>query len=408
MTPSNHIVKDFPLLVSKKSKDGFVYLDSAATSQKPQRVIDAYQVWYEKFNANIHRGAYHLAERATDLYEGVRGKTAQFLQVQNPKSIVFTRGTTEGINTVAEAWAKYNLSEGDTILLTEMEHHANIVPWQQLAQEKNLHIKYWPITDTGELVDLSYDDLFKGVKLLALAHVSNVLGTINPIESIIKIAHDHGVAVLIDAAQSVGHMPLDIGKLDPDFLVFSAHKMLGPTGLGVLYIKPERFAELQPYQTGGDMIRKVTFETTTFKPMPWLLEAGTMPLAEVFSFGEALDYLSGIGMKKIEHHDRLLVSYLYDCLEKLSDVVILGPKADKRSGLVGWYSPLVHAHDMATFLNEKNIAIRAGHHCAQPLHERLGVVASARASVYVYTTKEDIDMFITALVEVFDYWKSQS
>ncbi|MGB0757499.1 MAG: aminotransferase class V-fold PLP-dependent enzyme [Patescibacteria group bacterium] len=405
MSEENTILKQFPLLVQKEAKGDFVYLDSAATTQKPQNVIDAETKWYESFNANVHRGAYDLSERATDFFEGVRGKTAQFLHATNPKSIVFTRGTTSSINAIVRSWAAHNLQEGDTLLLTEMEHHANVVPWHMLAEEKNIKVKYWPITDEGLLEDVSYDELFKGVKLLSLVHVSNVLGTVNPIQDIIGEAHKRGVVVVVDAAQSVGHMPVDVEELQVDFLAFSSHKMYGPTGLGVLYVHPDRFAELKPFEGGGDMIRKVTKEQIDYKPMPWLLEAGTMPLAQVFAFGETLDYLSGIGMKKILHHDTLLVDYLYDKLSEINEIAILGPKPEQRSGIVSFTIENMHAHDIATLLNEKGVAIRTGHHCAQPLHACLGVIASARASVGVYTTKEDIDYFIFALKQAIEYWR---
>ncbi len=403
-----NITEDFTILVQNSEKKPFVYLDSASTSQKPKQVIEAEQVWYERFNANIHRGAYDLAEKATNLYEGARGKVMQFINAENPKSIVFTRGTTGGINTVATSWAKHNLGTGDVIVLTEMEHHANIVPWQILAQEKDLQIKFWPITETGELENIDFVDFFQNVKLLCITHVSNVLGTINPLEDIIPKAQEQGVKVLVDSAQSIGHMPVDVQKLRPDFLVFSAHKMLGPTGVGVLYVAPSRFTEMYPAETGGEMIREVTKDKTTYKPMPWLLEAGTMPLAQVFTLGEAVDYLSGIGMKKIQHHDNLLVGYLYDQLSKISEVKIYGPDKDKRSGLVSFTVEDIHPHDLATLLNNYGICIRSGHHCAQPLHDKLNVSATARASVYIYNTREDVDYFIDKLKQIIADWNDLS
>jgi len=401
-----NITEDFPILAQNSNKKPFVYLDSAATSQKPKQVIAAEKVWYERFNANIHRGAYDLAEKATNLYEGVRGKVMQFINAENPKSIVFTRGTTSGINIVAISWAKHNLKAGDVIILTEMEHHANIVPWQILAQEKNLQIRFWPIIDNGELEMQNLDDLLQNVKLLCITHVSNVLGTINPLKEIIVKVQEQGVKVLVDAAQSIGHMPVDIQKLQPDFLVFSAHKMLGPTGVGVLYVAPSRFAEMHPAEGGGEMIREVTKDKTTYKLMPWLLEAGTMPLAQIFALGEAIDYLSGIGMKKILHHDNLLVGYLYDELLTIPEVKIYGPDKDKRSGLVSFTVEGIHPHDLATFLNKYGICIRSGHHCAQPLHDKLNVSATARASVYIYNTRDDVDYFIEELKHIISDWKS--
>ena len=402
---SKNIIQDFPILAQK---DKFVYLDSAATSQKPKQVIEAEKIWYERFNANIHRGAYDLAEQATTLYEGVRGKVMQFINATTPKSIVFTSGTTSGINTVASSWAKHNLSSGDVIVLTEMEHHANIVPWQILAKEKNLQIKFWPIADNGELEDIDFAEFFQDTKMLCITHVSNVLGNINPLEKIIPQVQNLGVKVLVDAAQSIGHMPIDVQKLKPDWLVFSSHKMLGPTGVGVLYVSPDRFTEMHPAETGGDMIREVTKEKSTFKPMPWLLEAGTRGLAQVFALGEAIDYLLGIGMKKIQHHDELLVGYLYDELKKIDSVNIFGLDKNQRSGLVSFTIDNIHPHDLATLLNDYGICIRAGHHCAQPLHDKLNIPATARASVYIYNTKEDVDYFIKSLQEIINNWKNAS
>ncbi len=400
-----NIIEDFPLLAQKREKKPFVYLDSASTSQKPKQVIEAEKAWYEQFNANIHRGTYDLAEQATKLYEGVRGKVMQFIKADNPKSIVFTRGTTNGINTVAQAWAKHNLKSGDVIMLTEMEHHANIVPWQLLAKEKDLKIKFWPITKNGELEDINFGTYFENVKLLCLTHVSNVLGIINPLEKIISKAKKQGIKVLVDAAQSVGHMPINIKKLDPDFFVFSGHKMLGPTGVGVLYVSPDRFDEIHPAESGGEMIREVKKAGSTFKPMPWLLEAGTQPLAQVFALGETIDYLSGIGMKKVLDYGDLLVQYLYEELEKINKVKIFGPKSNLRSGLVSFTVDDIHPHDLTTFLNKYGICVRSGHHCAQPLHQKLNIVATTRASVYIYNTREDIDYFINSLQEIIKKWQ---
>jgi len=400
----NNIIEDFPLLTLKQAKKPFVYLDSAATSQKPKSVIEAEKVWYERFNANIHRGVYDLAENATKMYEGTRGKVANFINAANPKSISFNRGATAGINTVVQAWVKYHLQAGDIIVLTEMEHHANIVPWQILAAEKKLKIRYWPIDNQGNLADVNYDELFANVKILSLTHVSNVLGTINPVKEIIQVAHKHGVKVLVDAAQSVGHRPIDVTDINPDWLVFSAHKLLGPTGLGVLYTNPDLFSEMQPYEVGGDMIREVKKISSIFKPMPWLLEAGTQPLAQVFALGEAIDYLSAISLKKIQQHDELLVKYLYNELNKIPTVKIFGPDPSSRSGLVSFVVDNIHAHDLATVLNEQGICIRAGHHCAQILHDVLAVPATVRVSVYIYNTKNDIDYFIKNLNQIIHHW----
>lgn len=405
MSISNAIKKDFPIF--KKAAAGkrpLVYLDSAATSQKPKAVAEAEKVWYEQFNANVHRGAYGLAETATKLYEATRAKVARFIGATTPKSIVFTKGTTEGINLVAFSWARHRLRKGSTILLTEMEHHANIVPWQLLAQEKGLTIKYWPVDGQGQLEMGAVEPLLRGVAFLALTHVSNVLGTINPATAIIKRAHEKGMVVLVDAAQSVPHMPVDVARMNPDFLVFSGHKMLGPTGVGVLYVNPERHQEMRPYQGGGDMIREVKWKSSTFKPVPWGLEAGTPPLAQVFALGKAIDYLQAIGMDTVSRHDQLLTAYAYNALSEFNEVRLYGPGPRRRSGLVSFTIEGMHAHDLATFFDQKSIAIRAGHHCAMPLHKKLGVAATARASFYIYNDRRDIDMFVRALHDIIKKW----
>lgn len=393
---------NFPIFSGRLKK--LVYLDSAATSQKPQEVIKAEADWYLKYNANIHRGAYKLAEEATELFETTRKKVAKFLGAKDSKSIVFTKGTTEGINLVVSAFARHNLKAGDTILLTEMEHHANMVPWQILAQELGLQIKYWPINEAGELVMTNLDQLFAGVKFLSLAHISNVLGTINPVEKIITLAHKKNITVLIDAAQSVGHMPVSVAKIKPDFLVFSAHKMLGPTGLGVLYVKPELFNDMRPYQSGGEMIAEVGFEFTTFKKMPWLLEAGTQPLAQVYALGATIDYINKLGLKNIFDHTKALTNYAHSELSKIKGLKIYGPKSNKRLGLVSFTITGLHAHDLATLLDRQDICIRAGHHCAMPLHTKLNVAATARISFGVYNTQSDIDTTVTALQSILKTW----
>lgn len=394
--------KNFPIFSGRFKK--MVYLDSAATSQKPQAVIEAELNWYAKYNANVHRGAYKLAEEATILFEKTRGQVATFLGAKNYKSIVFTKGTTEGINLVVGSWARHNLKKGDVILLTEMEHHANMVPWQILAKELGLKIKYWPITETGELVMTDLNELFRQVKFLSLVHISNVLGTINPVAKIITLAHQKNIKVLVDAAQSVAHMPIDVKKMKPDFLVFSAHKMLGPTGIGILYVRPERFGEMQPYQSGGEMIAEVNYKSSTYKKMPWLLEAGTPPLAQVYALGQTIDYLNQIGLKNIWQHISTLTTYAYNQLVKIEGLTIYGPVASKRLGLISFTTSALHAHDLATLLDRKNIAIRAGHHCAMPLHTKLKVAATARISLGIYNSTADIDMVVSEIKAILKKW----
>ncbi|MDO8669078.1 MAG: SufS family cysteine desulfurase [Candidatus Buchananbacteria bacterium] len=393
---------NFPIFSGRFKK--MVYLDSAATSQKPKEVIAAEKDWYENHNANIHRGAYKLAEEATELFENSRQKVADFISAPSAKSIVFTKGATESINLVAGAWARYNLKKGDTILLTEMEHHANIVPWQLLSKERGFKIKYWPISQAGELIMSNLDELFSGVKFLSLVHISNVLGTVNQIEKIISLAKKKGLVVLVDAAQSVVHLPINVVKMKADFLVFSAHKMLGPTGLGVLYIQPDLFNQMKPYQSGGEMISEVGFKSVKFKKVPWLLEAGTQPLAQVFALNKTIDYINKVGLKNIKEHSRSLTDYAYLKLSEIDGLTIHGPSAKKRLGLISFSTKIIHAHDLATLLDRKNIFIRAGHHCAMPLHEKLNVPATARISFGIYNTKEDVDKFIKELKSILKQW----
>ncbi|MBN1779351.1 MAG: SufS family cysteine desulfurase [Candidatus Buchananbacteria bacterium] len=398
--------KDFPIFKKLDSKTKpFVYLDSAATSQKPKVVIDSMVDFYSSKNANIHRGAYDLAQNATVNFENARKVVAEFINAADASSIVFTKGTTEGTNLVAASWAKNNLKKGDVILATEMEHHANIVPWQMLAKEKQLQLRYWPITADGHLQKLT-PALLRKVKLIAVTQVSNVLGTINQVQQIASLARKKKIPILIDAAQSVSHCLVDIKKINPDFLVFSGHKMLGPTGIGVLYVAPHRFKEMQPYQAGGDMIETVDWQQSKFKEMPWLLEAGTQPLAQVAGLVAAIKYLQKIGPKKIISHGTALTKHAYQELKKIKEVEIYGPVPKDRLGLVAFNVVDLHPHDLATWLNDYGIAIRVGHHCAEPLHEKLGIPASARISFHLYNDKSEIDYFIKSLKEIIKKWQS--
>ncbi len=388
------IREDFPIL--KREIDGkpLVYLDNAATTQKPIQVIDSLDDYYRMHNANIYRGVYRMSEEATAAYEEARSKIANFINARHSSEIIFVRGTTEAINLASYSWGRHNIGLGDSIMLTEMEHHSNIVPWQRLAREKGAQLKYVGISDDGRLLN---DDLHQhlengGVKLFAVAHVSNVLGTINPVRELTREAHRYGCRVLVDAAQSVPHMPIDVQDLDCDFLAFSGHKMCGPTGIGVLYAKRELLERMEPYQGGGEMIREVHLYESTWKDPPYKFEAGTTDIAGAIGLGAAVDYLSRIGVRNVRNHDRELTRYALGKLGGLRGLTVYGPRdADSRGGVISFNLADIHAHDMASLLDEDGIAVRSGHHCAQPLMERLGVTSTTRASVYVYNTEEEID-----------------
>jgi cysteine desulfurase/selenocysteine lyase len=402
---TSSIKRQFPIF-SGKNKN-LIYLDSAATSQKPQRVIKAEVDWYTKLNANTHRGAYNLAEMATAAYESARETVAGFIHTKSVKEIVFTSGTTEGINLVARSWVSHSLKKGDTILLTEMEHHANIVPWQLLAQELGFKLRYWPIDKDGKLEMKNLSRLFAGVKFLSLVHISNVLGTVNPVDQIISLAKQKNIKVLVDAAQSVSHMGINVSKMKPDFLVFSSHKMLGPTGIGVIYIDSARHGEMKPYQAGGEMIGSVSYKEATFKKVPYLLEAGTQSLAQVYGLARAIEYLDGLGMKNVKKHIEDLTRYAYREMSKIKDLTIYGPKTSGRLGLISFSSAAIHAHDLTTLLDRDNIAVRAGHHCAMPLHDKLKVSSTVRASFSVYTNKSDINKLIVSLKSILKEWNKR-
>lgn len=397
--------RDFPILKNlASSRKPFVYLDSAATSQKPASVIRAEIDWYERKNANIHRGTFALADLATQTYENVRALVAKFIKAPTAESIVFTKGTTESINLVAHAWGKRNLMRGNMILLTEMEHHANLIPWQLLAREKGLRLRFWPIDQQGHLKNSVFPGILRGVRLLSLTHVSNVLGTINPVEEIGRACRKRRIPFLVDAAQSVPHLPIDLRRIDPDFFAFSGHKMLGPTGVGVLYLKPSRVAEMTPYQTGGEMIEEVYWTKFTFKPAPWKFEAGTQALAQVAGLAAAIQYLEKLGMKNVRRHEQSLLRYAYEKLVRFPEIFICGPKPAERSSVISFQVRHMHAHDVATLLDGKGICVRAGHHCCQPLHRKLGLPATTRLSVSVYTTRREIDYFIASLKEIIKQW----
>jgi cysteine desulfurase/selenocysteine lyase len=397
---------DFPILNQSVHGHRLVYLDNAATSQKPRVVIDALVDYYRRKNANIHRGLHYLAEEATAAYERTRQHAASFLGGVAPEEIIFTRGTTEAINLVAYTWGETNIGEGDEIVITEMEHHANLVPWVELARRKKAVVRRIPITLCGHL-DLSEIDeiITPRTKLLAVSHMSNVLGTINPVSALTELAHKHGAIVLADGAQSAPHMPVDLKALDVDFYALSSHKMLGPTGVGVLYGKRELLEAMPPFQMGGEMIGEVRFDGATWAELPHKFEAGTPDIANVVAFDAALDYLETLGMERIRQHEVYLTQYALDRLAQIEGLEIQGPqKADQRGGAISFTDPNLHPHDISTFLDSRGIAIRAGHHCAQPLLRVLGKVATARASIYIYNDESEIDALVEALLEMRRYF----
>ena len=392
------IRKEFPIFEREVHGKPLIYLDSAATSQKPQQVIDTLTEFWELHNANVHRGVYLLAEEATAMYEAARGKTARLVNAPDASNIVFTRGTTEAINLVAHGWGRKFLAEGDEIVLTEMEHHSNIVPWQLAAAEKGARLRYVPYTEDGLLsIDGLRETLTERTKIVAVTGMSNVLGTIPPLGEIATMAHDAGALILVDGAQMVSHMPVDVRALDLDFLTFSGHKMLGPTGSGGLFAKAEHLEAMDPFLGGGEMIDEVQLESSTYKDAPWKFEAGTPAIAEAVGLGAAIDYLQDLGMEAVREHERELTAYTLELLPD-AGARIFGPTdADQRSGAVSFWLEGVHPHDIAQVLDQEGVCIRAGHHCAQPLMRRLGVPATARASFYVYSTTDDVDRLIDAL-----------
>jgi cysteine desulfurase / selenocysteine lyase len=391
---------DFPILHQEHSPGKrLVYLDSAASSQKPASVIEALDDYYRRYHANVHRGIHKLSEEATAAYEGARVKIKRFVNAASKREVIFTRGTTEGINLVAQTWGRANLGPGDVVLSTQMEHHSNIVPWQMLAAEKGCEIRYIPITADGTLDMDAYSALLHQhrVKLVTVMHGSNVLGTINPVETIIQQAHEAGAIVVVDAAQSVPHLAVDVQTMDVDFLAFSGHKMLGPTGIGVLYGKRELLDEMPPWMGGGDMIASVTLESSTWNELPYKFEAGTPSIAQAIGLGYAVDYLAQLGMDKIHQYEEILTSYAMDRLVEVPGLTIYGPDSTHRGAVTAFSLDQIHPHDLAQVLDVEGIAVRAGHHCAQPLHDAISVKATTRASFYLYNTTDEIDSLIVAL-----------
>ncbi len=404
---ASDIRKDFPILERQVHGKPLVYLDSAASSQKPRVVIEAMSTYYETTHANVHRGVYELSEAATAAMEKARVKVARFINARQGKQIIFTRNTTESINLVAYSWGAANIHAGDLIILTEMEHHSNLVPWQLLAQRTGARLEFVPVTDEGSLrLDIYEELLQQQPRLVSFTHVSNVLGTINPVKEMIAAAHGAGATVLVDAAQSVPHLPVDVQDLDVDFFCFSSHKMPGPTGIGVLYGKRDLLEAMPPFMGGGDMIRTVGLRESTWNDLPWKFEAGTPSIAEAIGLGAAVDYLNQIGMENVHRHEQAITRYAMEQLRQVPELTIYGPEAEQRGGVVSFTLADIHPHDLASILDqEAGVAIRAGHHCAQPLMERYSLSATARASFYVYTVPEEIDVLVQGLHKALQIFK---
>ncbi|TYT99273.1 cysteine desulfurase [Listeria monocytogenes] len=397
---------DFPILAQEINEKPLAYLDNAATSQKPKQVIEALTHYYEFDNANVHRGVHTLAARATDAYESARGKVAKFIHAREVAEIIFTRGTTSAINLVVDSYAEANIEAGDEIVISYLEHHSNLIPWQQLAKRKGAVLKYIELEEDGTIsVEQAKKTIGEKTKIVALAHVSNVLGTITPIKEIAAIAHQFGAVILVDGAQAVPHMEVDVVDLDADFYAFSGHKMMAPTGIGALYGKRELLDAMEPTEFGGEMIDFVELYDSTWKELPWKFEAGTPIIGGAIVLGAAIDYLAEVGLANIHAHEQALASYAIEEMSKIEGITIYGPKdASKRCGLVTFNLEGAHPHDIATILDEDGIAIRAGHHCAQPLMKWLDVSSTARASFYIYNTKEEIDALIDGLKLTKEYF----
>ncbi|NET58597.1 MAG: SufS family cysteine desulfurase [Symploca sp. SIO2E6] len=408
MLLADTIRTDFPILQQQVNGKPLIYFDNAATSQKPVAVLDALRNYYEQDNANVHRGAHSLSARATEAYEGSRDKVARFINAASRNEIVFTRNASEAINLVAYSWGLHNLQPQDEIILTVMEHHSNLVPWQIIAQKTGAVIKYVGLTATGEFDFEQFQQLLSDrTKLVGVVHVSNTLGCINPIEAIIPLAHQYGAKVIIDGCQSVPHMPIDVQAMDCDWLVASGHKMCGPTGIGFLYGKLDLLSEMPPFLGGGEMIAEVFLDHTTYAELPHKFEAGTPAIAEAIALGATVDYLMGLGMDKIHAYEEELTAYLFALLRQIPEVTIYGPQpGDKgRAALASFTVEGLDSSDISTMLDQEGVAIRSGHHCTQPLHRLLGITGSARASLYFYNTQAEIDAFIVALKETIDFFR---
>ena len=408
MLDAAKIRQDFPILSKLVYGKPLVYLDNAATSQKPSSVIQTLVDYYEGYNSNVHRGVHALSMESTQRYEEAREKVARFIGAPSIENLIFVRNTTEGINLVAGTWATANLNAGDEILVTEMEHHSNLVPWQQLAKAKGATLRFIPVTDEGTLDLSDLDSLINHqTKLVAMTHMSNVLGTINPVKEIAVKAHAVGAHVLIDAAQSVPHLPVDVIDLDCDFLAFSSHKMLGPTGIGGLYVRSSVLEQMEPFLTGGEMVQEVTFQSATWNDLPMRFEAGTPNIAGSIGLGAAVDYLEALGMDEVHRHETEITQYALEALKELAEeFTFYGPTDPaQRGGIISFSSTHIHPHDLGTILDRAGIAIRAGHHCAMPLvRDRLGVAATARASFYIYNTTDEVDLLVATLKDALRYF----
>ena len=389
---------DFPILEREFDGTPLIYLDNAATSQTPDQVVDAIADYYRTYNSNVHRGLHQLSQEASIAYEEAHDRVAEFIGAESREEIVFTKNTTESMNLVAYAWGLNELGPGDEVVLTEMEHHASLVTWQQVAKRTGATVRFIRVDDEGYLdMDHARELITDDTEMVSVVHISNTLGTVNPVADLTDLAHDHDAYMFVDGAQSVPTRPVDVGEIDADFLAFSGHKMCGPAGIGVLYGKEHVLDAMQPYLYGGDMIRKVTFEESTWNELPWKFEAGTPNICQGIALAEAIDYLEDIGMDRVQAHEEQLAEYAYDRLSEFEDIEIYGPPGDDRGGLVAFNLGAVHAHDTSEILNEFAVAVRAGDHCTQPLHDKLGAPASARASFYIYNTRDEVDALVDAL-----------
>lgn len=399
------IIKDFPILEQQVNGKRLAYLDSTATSQKPKQVIDALSDYYERYNSNVHRGVHTLGSLATDGYEGARETVRRFIHAKYFEEIIFTRGTTAAINMIAHSYGDANVGEGDEIVVTQMEHHANLVPWQQLAKRQGATLKFIPMAEDGTItLEAVRETVSERTKIVAIAHVSNVLGTINDIKAIAEIAHEHGAIISVDGAQSVPHMKVDVQDLNVDFYSFSGHKMLGPTGIGVLYGKREHLNQMEPTEFGGDMIDFVDLYDSTWTDLPTKFEAGTPLIAQAIGLQAAIEHIESIGFDAIHEHEQALTTYAYEQMSQIEGIDIYGPSKDKRAGIITFNLKDVHPHDVATALDTEGVAVRAGHHCAQPLMKWLNVSSTARASFYIYNTKEDIDQLVEGLKQTKEFF----
>ncbi len=397
------IRSQFPILDQQVNGRPLVYLDSAATSQKPYRVIETLEKYYKEYNSNVHRGVHTLGTRATDGYEGAREKTRKFINAASAEEVIFTRGTTTALNTIAVGYAREKLTAGDEIVISFMEHHSNIIPWQQVAKRTGATLKYMPLQEDGTIsLEDARSTITSNTKIVSIMHVSNVLGVINPIKELAEIAHQNGAIMVVDGAQSAPHMKIDVQDLNCDFFAFSGHKMCGPTGIGVLYGKKHLLENMEPVEFGGEMIDFVELQDSTWKELPWKFEAGTPIIAGAIGLGAAIDFLEDIGLENINAHDRKLALYASERLAEIEGIKIFGPK--ERTGLVTFTIDDVHPHDVATVLDADGIAVRAGHHCAQPLMKWLKVSSTARASFYLYNSEDDIDKLVTGLIKTKEYF----